>query len=83
MDNFIYILGDNQFVDGRHMGNVRTEKSMMPRCQQRLLKEWDLSSVNLGKADREAKEQELHFTYTKCMNKTLSFTRYLFQMKSY
>lgn len=40
VDNFTYVLGDNQSVDGRGMGNVRTEKSMTPRCQQRLLGEW-------------------------------------------
>lgn len=44
----------------------------------------DFSSVDLGKAVREAKEdQQLYFTYSKCMNKTSRFTSYLFQMKSY
>ena len=48
-----------RFPDRIDMRTVRTEEStMILRCQTRLLKEWDLSSTHLGKANGELKEDQ-------------------------
>ena len=60
---------NSKFPDGRDMGTVRKESTMIPRCQSQLL-EQDFPSTDLGGRliAKLNEDQDLYFTYIKCMN---------------